>query len=207
MPIIIYKRQKQILGFIKQYIQSNGSAPTLKQIAESIGVSSLATVHEHLKALEAKGLITRKSGKMRSIDLAKSNINLGQPEGFDAPILGFIAAGAPIEPYTDPNATMNIPAAFVSGKKRTYVLQVRGESMIEDGIMDGDHVIIEQAEAATNGEIVVALLDNGMATLKRFFRETTRIRLEPANAKMQPIFVKNVRIQGKVVGLVRRYKN
>lgn len=207
MPIIIYKRQKQILGFIKQYIQSNGTAPTLKQIAESIGVSSLATVHEHLQALEAKGLITRKSGKMRSIDLAASNINLGQPEGFDAPILGFIAAGAPIEPYTDPNATMNIPAAFVSGKKRTYVLQVRGESMIEDGIMDGDHVIIEQAEAATNGEIVVALLDNGMATLKRFFKETTRIRLEPANAKMQPIFVKNVRIQGKVVGLVRRYQN
>ncbi|KKS94608.1 MAG: LexA repressor, repressor LexA [Microgenomates group bacterium GW2011_GWC1_43_13] len=207
MPIIIYKRQKQILGFIKQYIQSNGTAPTLKQIAEAIGVSSLATVHEHLQALEAKGLITRKSGKMRSIDLAKSDVNLGQPEGFDAPILGFIAAGAPIEPYTDPNATMNIPASFVSGKKRTYVLQVRGESMIEDGIMDGDHVIIEQAEAATNGEIVVALLDNGMATLKRFFRETTRIRLEPANAKMQPIFVKNVRIQGKVVGLVRRYKN
>jgi repressor LexA len=207
MPIIIYKRQKQILGFIKQYIQSNGSAPTLKQIAESIGVSSLATVHEHLQALEAKGLITRKAGKMRSIDLAQSDINLGQPEGFDAPILGFIAAGAPIEPYTDPNATMNIPAAFVSGKKRTYVLQVRGESMIEDGIMDGDHVIIEQAEAATNGEIVVALLDNGMATLKRFFKETTRIRLEPANAKMQPIFVKNVRIQGKVVGLVRRYQN
>jgi repressor LexA len=207
MAIIIYKRQKQILGFIKQYIQSNGSAPTLKQIAESIGVSSLATVHEHLQALEAKGLITRKSGKMRSIDLAESNVNLGVPEGFDAPILGFIAAGAPIEPYTDPNATMNIPAAFVSGKKRTYVLQVRGESMIEDGIMDGDHVIIEQAEAATNGEIVVALLDNGMATLKRFFKETTRIRLEPANAKMQPIFVKNVRIQGKVVGLVRRYQN
>ena len=207
MPIIIYKRQKQILGFIKQYIQSNGAAPTLKQIAEAIGVSSLATVHEHLQALEAKGLITRKSGKMRSIDLAKSDINLDQPEGFDAPILGFIAAGAPIEPYTDPNASMNIPASFVSGKKRTYVLQVRGESMIEDGIMDGDHVIIEQAEAATNGEIVVALLDNGMATLKRFFRETTRIRLEPANAKMQPIFVKNVRIQGKVVGLVRKYKN
>lgn len=207
MPIIIYKRQKQILGFIKQYIQSNGTAPTLKQIAESIGVSSLATVHEHLQALEAKGLIIRKSGKIRSIDLAQSNVNLGAPEGFDAPILGFIAAGAPIEPYTDPNASMNIPASFVSGKKRTYVLQVRGESMIEDGIMDGDHVIIEQAEAATNGEIVVALLDNGMATLKRFFRETTRIRLEPANAKMQPIFVKNVRIQGKVVGLVRRYQN
>ncbi len=207
MALIIYKRQKQILGFIKQYIQSNGSAPTLKDIAEAIGVSSLATVHEHLQALEAKGLIIRKPGRSRAIELAKSNINLGDPEGFDAPILGFIAAGSPIEPYTDPNASMNIPAAFVSGKKRTYVLQVRGESMIEDGIMDGDHVIIEQADVANNGEIVVALLDNGMATLKRFFKETTRIRLEPANAKMQPIFVKNVRIQGKVVGLVRKYPN
>ena len=100
---------------------------------------------------------------------------------------------------------MTIPQQMVTGKKRTYVLQVRGESMIEDGILDGDHVIIEQTEGATNGEIVVALLDNGMATLKRFFKEATRIRLEPANAKMQPIFVKNVRIQGKVVGLVRRY--
>ncbi|MGA2910706.1 MAG: transcriptional repressor LexA [Candidatus Microgenomates bacterium] len=207
MALIVYKRQRQILGFIKQFIQSNGTAPTLKQIAGAIGVSSLATVHEHLQALEAKGLIKRKAGKIRSIELEESKINFGKPEGFDAPILGFIAAGAPIEPYTDPNATMNIPAAFVTGKKRTYVLQVRGESMIEDGIMDGDHVIIEQAEAANNGEIVVALLDNGMATLKRFFRETTRIRLEPANAKMQPIFVKNVRIQGRVVGLVRRYQN
>lgn len=205
MALIIYKRQKQILGFIKQYIQVNGSAPTLRQIAEAIGVSSLATVHEHLQALEAKGLIKRRSGKIRSIDLAQSDINFDQQEEFTAPILGFIAAGVPIEPYTDPNAKMNIPASFVSGKKRTYVLQVRGESMIEDGIMDGDHVIIEQTEAANNGEIVVALLDNGMATLKRFFRETTRIRLEPANAKMAPIFVKNVRIQGKVVGLVRKY--
>jgi repressor LexA len=207
MPIILYKRQKQILGFIKQYIQSNGSAPALRQIAEAIGVSSLATVHEHLQALQAKGLITRKSGRTRAIELTESNINLEAPGGFEAPILGFIAAGAPIEPYTDPNATMSIPPAFASGQKRTYVLQVRGESMIEDGIMDGDHVIIEQSEAANNGEIVVALLDNGMATLKRFFREATRIRLEPANARMQPIFVKNVRIQGKVVGLVRRYKN
>ncbi len=164
----------------------------------------MATVHEHLQALEEKGLIKRRAGKARSIEIKESEINFN-PEGFEAPILGFIAAGTPIEPYTDPNATMTIPQAFVSGKKRTYVLQVRGESMIEDGIMDGDHVIIEQTEAANNGEIVVALLDNGMATLKRFFKETTRIRLEPANAKMQPIFVKNVRIQGKVVGLVRKY--
>jgi repressor LexA len=205
MALIVYKRQRQILGFIKQFIEMNGSAPTLKQIADAIGVSSLATVHEHLQSLEAKGLIKRKAGKIRSIELAESDINLERPEGFSAPILGFIAAGQPIEPYTDPNATMSIPVAFAEGNKRTYVLQVRGESMIEDGIMDGDNVIIEQTESASNGEVVVALLDNGMATLKRFFKEATRIRLQPANATMQPIFVKNVRIQGKVVGLIRKY--
>jgi len=100
---------------------------------------------------------------------------------------------------------MAIPSSFSSQKRRVYVLQVRGESMIEEQIRDGDYVIIEQTDVANNGEIVVALLDNGMATLKRFFKEATRIRLEPANAKMQPIFVKNVKIQGKVVGLIRRY--
>ncbi len=204
MALIVYRRQYQILDFIRQYIQSTGSAPTLRKIADAIGVNSLATVHEHLQALEEKGLIKRKSGKARAIELPGKDINFVS-EGFEAPILGFIAAGMPIEAYTDPNATLPIPQAMVSGKKRTYVLQVRGESMIEDGIMDGDHVIVEQTEAASNGEIVVALLDNGMATLKRFFKEATRFRLEPANAKMQPIFVKNVRIQGKVVGLVRRY--
>ena len=125
--------------------------------------------------------------------------------GIEVPIMGFIAAGAPIEPYTDPNATMGIPPTFVSGKKRTFLLRVKGESMIEEQIRDGDYVVIEQVEFADNGDIVVALLDNGMATLKRFFKETTRIRLEPANAKMNPIFVKNVRIQGKVVGLIRKY--
>lgn len=204
MPIVVYKKQKVILGFLRQYIQSNGSAPSLREIADAIGVSSLATVHEHLQTLEKKGFIKRKFHGQRGIELLESDIKI-TPESFEAPILGFIAAGSPIEPYTDPNARMSIPGAFVSGKKRTYVLQVRGESMIEDGIMDGDHVIIEQTDNANNGEIVVALLDNGMATLKRFFKEATRIRLEPANATMQPIFVKNVRVQGKVVGLVRRY--
>lgn len=204
MAPIIYRRQQQILDFIKQHIQSTGSAPTLKQIAQAIGVSSLATVHEHLQTLEDKGLIKRKQGKVRSIDLTKEDTSFSA-EGILVPILGFIAAGAPIEPYTDPNATMTIPSPFVSGTKRVYVLQVRGESMIEEQIRDGDYVVIEQGESANNGEIVVALLDNGMATLKRYFKESTRIRLEPANAKMSPIFVKNVRIQGKVVGLIRKY--
>ncbi len=205
MALIVYKRQQQILDFIKQFIQMNGSAPTLRNIADAIGVSSLATVHEHLQTLTEKGLIKRKAGKSRTIEIVNVKVDY-ENEKFEAPILGYIAAGMPIQTFTDPNATINIPQSMVSGKKRTYVLQVRGESMIEEGILDGDHVIIEQTEAATNGEIVVALLDNGMATLKRFFREATRVRLEPANAKMQPIFVKNVRIQGKVVGLVRKYR-
>ncbi len=203
MALIIYRKQNQILDFIKQYIQKYGSAPTLKKIAEAIGVSSLATVHEHLTTLEEKGLLKRNKGKRRSMELINYDINLSQT--VDVPILGFIAAGSPIEPYTDPNATFSIPSTFISGNKRTYVLQVRGESMIEEQIRDGDYVVIEQTESANNGDIVVALLDNGMATLKRFYKETTRIRLEPANSKMSPIFVKNVKIQGKVVGLIRRY--
>ena len=207
MPLVVYSKQRQILGFIKQYIELNGSAPTLKQIAGAIGVSSLATVHEHLQALEAKGLIKRKQGKSRSIELMDGDTNIIRAENFSVPILGFIAAGMPIEPFTDPNATMNIPVTLVTGNKRTYVLQVRGESMIEDGIMDGDNVIVEQTDSARDGDVVVALLDNGMATLKRFYKEATRIRLQPANSTMQPIFVKNVRIQGKVVGLVRKYVN
>jgi repressor LexA len=202
---VIYSRQAQILDFIRQHMESTGYAPTLRQIATSIGVNSLATVHEHLASLVRKGLLKRTGGRLRKMEIlapvAASN------EGFTVPILGYIAAGTPIEPFTDPSAHMSIPPNFTSGKKRVYVLQVKGQSMIEDHINDGDYVICEQAESANNGEIVVALLENGMATLKRFFKEATRVRLEPANATMQPIFVKNVKIQGKVVGLIRKYKN
>lgn len=206
MALVIYRRQSQILDFIKQTIQNTGAAPTLRQIADAIGVSSLATVHEHLQTLQLKGLIKRKAGKVRSMEIKNADVSL-RAEGINVPILGFIAAGAPIEPYTDPNAQMSIPHNFYSQKKRVYVLQVRGESMIEEQIRDGDYVVVEQQENARNGDIVVALLDNGMATLKRFFKEATRVRLEPANATMSPIFVKNVRIQGRVVGLIRRYTN
>ena len=204
MALVIYKRQKQILDFIKQHIQISGTAPTLKEIAQSLGVSSLATVHEHLITLEEKGLIKRKTGKTRSIKLMEDEVPVSI-NGIEVPILGYIAAGSPIEPYTDPSASMSIPPSMASSAKRTYLLQVKGESMIEEQIRDGDYVVIEQSETANNGDIVVALLDNGMATLKRFFKETTRVRLEPANSKMSPIFVRNVRIQGKVVGLIRKY--
>ncbi len=204
MPITIYRRQKQILEFISQYIQKFGYSPTLQQIAEAIGVNSLATVHEHLQALAKKGLIRRYKGAVRGLEIiAKANNQL--VTGLELPVLGFIAAGQPIEPHTDPNASLMISPSLISGQKPAFVLQVKGESMIEDGILDGDYVVIEQQEEAKNGDIVVALLDNGLATLKRFFREATRIRLEPANAKMVPIFSRKVKIQGKVVGVVRRF--
>lgn len=206
MPVTLYRRQRQIVEFIAQYIQKNGYSPTLQDIADAIGVSSLATVHEHLQALEKKGIIKKYDGAVRGIELLDRSIIRGTA-GIEIPILGFIAAGQPIEPYTDPNAQYKISPAMVSGKKRSYVLQVKGESMIEEGILDGDYVVIEEQNEVKNGDIVVALLENGLATLKRYFKEATRIRLEPANSSMSPIFAKNVKVQGKVVGLIRRFQH
>lgn len=204
MPITLYKRQKQILDFIGQYIQKFGTSPTLQEIADALGVSSLATVHEHLQTLAKKGVIRRFEGAVRGIELLDKKIG-HMIDGIELPILGFIAAGSPIQPMTDPNATIRVASSMLSGKKRSFVLQVRGDSMIEEGILDGDFVVIEERKEASDGEIVVALLDNGLATLKKFFRESTRIRLEPANSAMKPIYAKNVTVQGTVVGLVRRF--
>ncbi len=204
MPVTLYKRQRQILDFISQYIQKNGYSPTLQQIADALGVSSLATVHEHLSAMAKKKVIKKFEGAVRGIEIVNkraSNIT----EGIELPILGFIAAGSPIEPHTDPSATTFVSPGMLSGKKRAFVLQVKGESMIDDGILDGDFVVIEEQNEARNGEIVVALLENGLATLKRYFKEATRIRLQPANVKMQPIFATDVKIQGKVVGIIRKF--
>lgn len=204
MPITLYRRQKQILDFLKQYIDKYGYSPTLGEIAEAIGVSSLATVHEHLQALVSKGVIRKFEGAVRGIEVVDQHIS-SSLRGIELPILGYIAAGAPIQPYTDPDATIKISPSMISGRKRSYVLQVKGDSMIEDGILDGDYVIIEEQSFAIDGDIVVALLDNGLATLKRFFREPDRVRLEPANSTMQPIYATSVKIQGKCVGVIRRF--
>jgi len=204
MPITLYKRQKQILEFINQYIQKFGYSPTLQQIADAINVNSLATVHEHLEALSKKGIIRRYKGAVRGIEILDRKI-APLSDGLELPILGFIAAGQPIEPHIDPNASLSVSSSLITGKKPAFILQVKGDSMVDDGIMNGDYVVIEQREEANNGDIVVALLENGFATLKRYFKETTRIRLEPANAQMAPIFARKVKIQGKVVGVIRRF--
>ncbi|MDP2933996.1 MAG: transcriptional repressor LexA [bacterium] len=204
MPVTLYKRQKQILGFLSLYIQKYGYSPTLQEIAEALGVSSLATVHEHLQTMAKKGIIKRFGGAVRGIEIVDKA--LGElTKGVEVPVLGFIAAGSPIEPYTDPNATMSVAPDLLSGKKHAFVLKVKGRSMIDEGILDGDYVVVEEQATANNGDIVVAILENGFATLKRFFKEATRVRLEPANSEMAPIFARNVRIQGKVVGIVRRF--
>lgn len=205
MPVILYRRQKQILDFIKQYIDKYGYSPTLGEIAESIGVSSLATVHEHLQALVKKGVVRKFEGAIRGIEVLDQKVSESL-KGIELPVLGFIAAGQPIMTYTDPNATANVPANMVSGKKRSFVLQVKGDSMIEEGILDGDFVVIEEQTGANNGEIVVAILENGFATLKKYYKEAARIRLEPANSSMEPIYATDVKIQGKCVGVIRRFQ-
>ncbi len=204
MPITLYRRQKQIVEYISQYIQTNSFSPTLQEIAHAMGVSSLATVHEHIQSLVKKGVLKKYSGTVRGLEVVASMYHV-ESAGVSLPILGYIAAGKPIEPYTDPNAVFAVSPTMVSSKKRSFVLQVKGDSMIEDGILDGDYVVIEETDWANNGDIVVALLENGLATLKRFFKETTRVRLEPANSKMAPIYATNVRIQGKCIGVIRRF--
>lgn len=204
MPVTLYRKQKQTLDFIRQYIDKYGYSPTLGEIAEAIGVSSLATVHEHIGTLVRKGVIKRFDGAIRGIEVVDQNISRAL-SGIELPVLGYIAAGAPIMPYTDPDATIRVGPSMISGKKRSYVLQVKGDSMIEDGILDGDYVIIEEQESANDGDTVVALLENGLATLKRFFKEPDRIRLEPANASMDPIYATDIKIQGKCVGVIRRF--
>src|SRR3989344_4355036 len=184
MPVILYRKQKQILNFLRDYIGKYGYSPTLGEIAEAMGVSSLATVHEHIGALVKKGVIKKFEGSVRGIELIDQAF-ADVLKGIELPVMGFIAAGQPIMPYNDPDATINVSPSMVNAKKRTYVLQVKGDSMIEDGILDGDFVIIEEQYSANDGDIVVAMLDSGLATLKRFFRERDRIRLEPANAAME----------------------
>ncbi len=208
MAYILYPKERQILEFLSQYIQRHGYAPTLSEIAEAVGVSAVSTIHEHLAALERKRFLTKKAGIERSIELIGNAYKSGTNESpIELPVLGFIAAGNPLEPYTDPNLYVQVSPTMVSPKKPAYILQVKGTSMIDEGILDGDYVVVQHQSDAHNGDIVVALLPNGLATLKRIYFEKERIRLEPANSSMPPIFTTHVRIQGKVVGVIRKYNS
>jgi repressor LexA len=206
MPAILYPRERQLLDFITQFIQRYGYAPTLKEIGEAMHISSPATVHEHIDRLRQKGFIRKLDGTARGLEIVSENYKpVGNNATMELPVLGYIAAGSPLEPYTDPNFYISVAPSMIASNQPHYVLQVKGQSMIEDGIFDGDYVVIQHQQDAKNGDIVVALLPNGLATLKRIYFEKDRIKLAPANATMSPIFTTHVKIQGRVVGLIRKF--
>jgi repressor LexA len=196
------KRQREILDYLGEFIQQHGYAPSLEEIGGRFGLSSLATVHKHLTNLEDKGFIKRAWNRSRSVELVPTRVG---GRTLELPLLGYVAAGVPIDAITTAE-TIAVPDNLV-GKLDTYVLRVRGDSMIDEQIRDGDYVIIEDRKNAENGEMVIALLGGTEVTLKKFYRENRHIRLQPANPAMQPLVfdADHVQIQGVVVGVMRKY--
>jgi repressor LexA len=196
------KRQREILDYLRDFIQQHGYAPSLEEIGRRFGLSSLATVHKHLTNLEEKGCIRRSWNRSRSVELVSARAG---NRAIELPLLGYVAAGAPIEAIAT-SETIAVPQDLV-GKKDTYVLRVRGDSMVDEQIRDGDFVIVEDRRTADNGEMVIALVGGTDVTLKKFYRENGRIRLQPANPAMRPILLdpSQVQIQGVVSGVMRKY--
>jgi repressor LexA len=196
------KRQREILDYLQEFIQQHGYAPSLEEIGRRFSLSSLATVHKHLTNLQEKGVIRRSWNRSRSVELLTARTG---HRAVDLPLLGFVAAGAPIEAVAT-NETIAVPESLV-GKHDSYVLRVRGDSMIDEQIRDGDFVIVEDRKTADNGEMVIALVAGSDVTLKKFYRDNGRVRLQPANAAMQPLILDAalVQVQGVVVGVMRKY--
>jgi len=205
----ITKRQRQVYDFIHGFVQKNGYSPSFEEIGNGMGLSSLATVHKHISNLEKKGLIKRDYNRSRSIDvlpvrgLFKRQVQKA-PTEISLPLLGRIAAGQPIEAVENPET---ISLGDITRSKDVFVLQVKGESMKDEHIVDGDYVLVEKTNTSRDGEIIVALVDGTDATLKRLYREGSNIRLQPSNAAMKPIIVpaRSVQIQGRVIGVLRKY--
>lgn len=205
---VLYRKEREVLEFLAQYQKQYGYSPTLREIAIATHHKSVSTIHAIIRNLVDKGYINKVDGNARVLEIKDPNFAeaiMGKTLSIELPLMGYIAAGQPLEPHTDPNATFQVSASMISGLKTAYVLQVKGESMIEDGILDGDYVVIEKVNDAKNGEIVVALVDDNLATLKRFHREDGRVVLKPANSAMEPIYPKSLKIQGRAVGLVRKF--
>jgi repressor LexA len=214
--VALTKRQHEVLEFIAQFLSEHEYSPSFEEIAEGLGLASIATVHKHLTALESKGYLKRSFNQSRALELApkyykeqrvhRREAAMREPRGVQTPLLGVIAAGRPIETYSQPE-TLAFPE--FAGARNVYALEVRGESMIEDHIVEGDYVLVEQTDRVRNGEIVVALVDGSETTLKRFYMEPDgTVRLQPANAGMEPIRVPaaQVAIQGRVLAVHRKYR-
>jgi repressor LexA len=206
----ITRRQKQVLDFIAEFVEENRYSPSYEEIAHGLDLASLATVHKHINALEAKHYLKRGFNQSRSLELTLKYYQEVRrrppgPGSLDVPLLGRIAAGAPVEALA---GTDRLDLADFASHENVYALEVRGNSMIEDHICSGDLVLVESAEQARNGEIVVALVRGSETTLKRFYRESdTHARLQPANSNMEPIVVAlaDLRIQGRVLAVLRKY--
>jgi repressor LexA len=196
------KRQREILDYLSEFIQQHGYAPSLEEIGRRFGLSSLATVHKHLTNLEEKGFIRRAWNRSRSVELVPTR---GAGRAVELPLLGFVAAGLPIEAVPS-QETIAVPE-ILAGRRDSYVLKVKGDSMIDEHIRDGDFVIVEDRKTADSGEMVIALVGGQDVTLKKLFRENGRIRLQPANATMEPLILdpQQVQVQGVVIGVMRRY--
>ena len=202
MPLT--KRQREILSYLSSYVTDNGYAPSFEEIAAKFNYSSLATVHEHLSNLERKGCIKRSYNESRAIEILPTE---HQPRAVEIPLLGSVAAGLPIEEMAT-GESICVPDGFVRRSANHYALKVRGNSMIDEHIRDGDVVVVQERHSADNGEMVIAMTHGTAATVKKFYREKDgRIRLQPANETMAPIYVheNDVTIQGIVVGVLRRY--
>ena len=198
------RRQRHVLNFVARFIEERGYCPSYEEIGEGMGLSSLATVHKHIITLESKGFLRRGEHQSRSLELGPKFAQERRRARSALPLLGRIAAGRPVEAVENPET---LSLADFTGSKDVFVLQVRGDSMVDEHIVNGDYILVEKSEAAHDGEIVVALVDGVDATLKRFYREGDRVRLQPSNASMQPIVVPagSVRVQGRVIGVLRRY--
>ena len=196
------KRQREVFDYLHDFIEQHGYAPSLEELGRRFNLSSLATVHKHLTNLQEKGFIKRTWNRSRSVELVPTRTG---SRAVELSLLGYVAAGAPIEAVTG-TETIAVPEDLIS-KRETYVLRVRGDSMIDEQIRNGDLVIVEDRKSAENGEMVIALLRSSDVTLKKFYRDNGRVRLQPANPAVQPILVDadQVQIQGVVVGVMRKY--
>ena len=200
------RRQRQVYDFIDSFVRNKGYSPSFEEIGQGLGLNSLATVHKHISNLEKKGVLKRDYNRSRSIDVVPQRGRMKQlaTDSPSIPLVGRIAAGSPVEAIEN---RQTISLADFARAKEVFALEVRGNSMQDEHILDGDYVLVEKTPTAQDGDIVVALCSGSDATLKRFYKEGDRIRLQPSNAALQPIILhaRDVQIQGRVIGVLRKY--
>ncbi|MFK3894289.1 transcriptional repressor LexA [Bacillus subtilis] len=197
------KRQLDILRFIKAEVKSKGYPPSVREIGEAVGLASSSTVHGHLARLETKGLIRRDPTKPRAIEILDEEVDIPQSQVVNVPVIGKVTAGSPITAVENIEEYFPLPDRMIPPDEHVFMLEIMGDSMIDAGILDKDYVIVKQQNTANNGEIVVAMTEDDEATVKRFYKEDTHIRLQPENPTMEPIILQNVSILGKVIGVFR----